>query len=139
MTEAAQDAGRRCLDGAGIRYEEHSQWSSLVKPQPIDGLERVGSSTWQSVQRGGSTETAYLNGEIAMIARRTGTRAPINSELQRLVAARRPARPDTLGSYDEQEVLARCRTAGRPSPPDSRGRPRVRTPAGTGPGTAGAS
>ncbi|HEX3825988.1 MAG TPA: 2-dehydropantoate 2-reductase N-terminal domain-containing protein [Sporichthyaceae bacterium] len=110
LTEAAQDEGRRCLDGAGIRYEEQSRWSSLVKPQAIDGRDRVGSSTWQSVQQGGSTETAYLNGEIAMIARRTGTRAPINSELQRLVTAV-VARPDTLGSYDEQEVLARCRPA----------------------------
>jgi 2-dehydropantoate 2-reductase len=107
LTQAAQDEGRRCLDEAGIRYQEHTPWSSLVKPHPIDGLPRVGSSTWQSVRRGGSTETGYLNGEITMIARRIGIRAPINSELQRLVAAV-AMRPDTLGSYDERDVLARC-------------------------------
>jgi 2-dehydropantoate 2-reductase len=107
LTSAAQDEGRACLDRAGIAYRHSSAWSALVMPRQIGGLERAGSSTWQSIERGRSTETDYLNGEIVMIARRAGARAPINAELQRLVASVE-ARPETVGTHDEAEVLARA-------------------------------
>ena len=42
----------------------------------------VGGSTWQSLTRGtGNVETDYLNGEIALIAHRTGQSAPVNARL----------------------------------------------------------
>lgn len=106
LTVAAQDEGRRCLDAAGIGYEEESRRSSLVTPLEIDGRKRPAGSTWQSIKRGlARTETDFLNGEIAMIGRQFGIVTPVNAELQRLVASV-AAHPETLGSFDEHELLA---------------------------------
>ncbi|WNV88029.1 2-dehydropantoate 2-reductase N-terminal domain-containing protein [Umezawaea sp. Da 62-37] len=46
--------------------------------KPIPGKERPGSSTWQSVARGGTVESDYLNGEIVLLARLHGGSAPLN-------------------------------------------------------------
>jgi 2-dehydropantoate 2-reductase len=54
-----------------------------------------GGSTWQSVQRGATElETPYLNGEIALIARRHGLDAPLNANVAEV--ARRRAMEGTL-------------------------------------------
>ncbi|MBF4577183.1 ketopantoate reductase family protein [Frondihabitans sp. VKM Ac-2883] len=53
--------------------------------RPVPGApDELGGSSWQSVQRGGSIETDYLNGEIALLARLHGRTAPLNAEVQRL-------------------------------------------------------
>ncbi len=59
------------------------------------GWDRLGGSTWQSLQRGaGTLETDYLNGEIVELGRAHGVPTPANAALQRiaarLVAERRP-------------------------------------------------
>ncbi|WP_417211114.1 ketopantoate reductase family protein [Antarctobacter sp.] len=60
---------------------------ALMTAEPLDGVERVGGSTTQSLARGaGSVETDFLNGEIAMIARLAGTEAPINARAAKLAA-----------------------------------------------------
>ncbi|MGN6126125.1 MAG: ketopantoate reductase family protein [Humibacter sp.] len=63
---------------------------------------RRGSSTWQSLFRGGSLETDFLNGEIVLQARLQGLEAPINTALQeRLARARRDGtEPGTLDAGD---------------------------------------
>jgi 2-dehydropantoate 2-reductase len=76
--------------------------------EPVPGLEdtRLGSSTWQSLTRGtGSIETDFLNGEIARIAHRQGSSAPVNSLLARCgrLAVREGRGP---GSLTAEELLA---------------------------------
>jgi 2-dehydropantoate 2-reductase len=52
----------------------------LMRYQPIEGVERSGSSTAQSLARGtGSLETDYLNGEIILLGRLHGVPVPANT------------------------------------------------------------
>ncbi len=51
----------------------------------VPGHERAGSSSWQSLARGGgSIEADYLNGEIVLLGRLHGVPTPVNEALQRL-------------------------------------------------------
>lgn len=74
---------------AGITWpsdDEEEAWrGEAFDVRPIPGLEGdLGGSSWQSIQRGTSIETDYLNGEIALMARLHGIEAPLNAEVQRL-------------------------------------------------------
>jgi 2-dehydropantoate 2-reductase len=72
----------------------------------INGTERGGGSSWQSLTRGtGSIEADYLNGEIVLLGREFGVPTPVNEVLQRLAnqAARERRTP---GSLTADEVLA---------------------------------
>ncbi|GAA4546199.1 rhodanese-like domain-containing protein [Pseudonocardia xishanensis] len=73
--------------------------------EPLPGRAPTGRSTWQSVIRGVSPETDFLNGEIALLARLHGTAAPRNAavqaRLQRAVGAGSP-----VGSLDEADLRA---------------------------------
>lgn len=88
---AVEAEGREVLDAAGIEVtgeqEAAATWSRY-SARPVPGSpEQLGGSSWQSMVRGtGSVETAYLNGEIALIARRLGRAAPLNSTLTQLAA-----------------------------------------------------
>ncbi|GAA3012037.1 hypothetical protein GCM10017559_38610 [Streptosporangium longisporum] len=54
----------------------------------VEGTERGGGSSWQSLARGtGSIEADHLNGEITLLARLHGTAAPVNETLQRVANA----------------------------------------------------
>jgi 2-dehydropantoate 2-reductase len=73
---------------------------------PVNGTERTGGSSWQSLTRGtGSIEADFLNGEIVLLARELGMPAPVNEVLQRLAnqAARQRRAP---GSITPDEVMA---------------------------------
>ncbi|MFK7887004.1 MAG: ketopantoate reductase family protein [Gammaproteobacteria bacterium] len=70
-------------------------WLDISKPDPrlekfmqvvpVDGAQRVGGSTVQSLLRDtGSIETDYLNGEIVLQARLAGVEAPLNAAMARL-------------------------------------------------------
>ena len=75
----------------------------------IDGRERAGSSTWQSLARGaGAIETDYLNGEIALLGRLHGVATPVNGALCELAdrVARVRGEP---GQCSPQDVLAQAR------------------------------
>jgi 2-dehydropantoate 2-reductase len=51
-----------------------------MRYQPIEGVERSGSSTAQSLARGaGSVETDYLNGEIVLLGQLHGVPVPANA------------------------------------------------------------
>jgi 2-dehydropantoate 2-reductase len=73
------------LHAAGIDVstaaEEAAKRATMVY-RSIAGLHRGGGSTWQSLVTGRSTETDYLNGEIVLIGRQVGIRAPLNAALQ---------------------------------------------------------
>ena len=64
--------GRAVLDAAGIAYARERESAALradrVQILPVNGAERSGGSSWQSLTRGtGSIEADYLNGEIVLI------------------------------------------------------------------------
>ncbi len=74
----------------------------------IAGHERPGSSTWQSLARGRTPETDHLNGELVLLARLAGRRAPVNAALQARAqrAAAEGTAPGALGADDLAAVLA---------------------------------
>jgi 2-dehydropantoate 2-reductase len=102
--------GRAVLDAAGLAYASEKESAELrddhVQILPVNGAERVGGSSWQSLIRGtGSIEADFLNGEIVLMARERGIPVPVNEVLQRLAnqAARDRRAP---GSATPDEVLA---------------------------------
>jgi 2-dehydropantoate 2-reductase len=104
LMTAVRVEGREVLEVAGIAVtsdeEERAARQGAAKMKPVPGVpDKLGSSTWQSLARGtGTIETDYLNGEIALIGRRIGHPAPINSRLSALArrAARNGLRPGDL-------------------------------------------
>ena len=102
--------GRAVLDTAGIAYARERESAELradrVQILPVNGAERVGGSSWQSLTRGtGSIEADFLNGEIVLLGREHGVPTPLNEVLQRLAnqAARDHRAP---GSATPDEVMA---------------------------------
>jgi 2-dehydropantoate 2-reductase len=90
LAERADAEARAVLAGAGIEVtsdeEESAARSAGFTMHEVPGVpDDVGGSTWQSLTRGtGNVETDYLNGEIALIAHRTGQSAPVNARLATL-------------------------------------------------------
>jgi 2-dehydropantoate 2-reductase len=103
----AMAEGRAVLDAAGIDAasdeEDAARRGDLISLRPIDGERRGGGSTWQSLQRGGSVEVDFLNGEIVLLGRLHGVATPVNELLQRTAndLARRGGPP---GSVDPAEL-----------------------------------
>ncbi len=77
-----------CFRAAGIDCaspeEETARRDDLMKSAPVEGQDRGGGSSWQSLVRGtGNIEADYLNGEIVMLGRLHGVPTPANWVLQR--------------------------------------------------------
>ncbi|HEX6359050.1 ketopantoate reductase family protein [Actinophytocola sp.] len=85
-------AGIRVADLVG----ESTQDLSGFVPRSIPGHERGGGSTWQSLVRGATVESEFLNGEIVLLARLHGREAPANAavlaRIARAAAERTPPR-----------------------------------------------
>lgn len=98
------------LDAAGIEVasaaEDAERRAGHIRVRPVDGADRPGGSSWQSLHRStGAVETDYLNGEIVMLGRMHGVPTPANELLRRLANdLARQARPP--GSHDVDDVLA---------------------------------
>jgi 2-dehydropantoate 2-reductase len=106
----ARREGEACLRAAGIDFaseaEDAQRRGRLLTPQPIAGEARGGGSSWQSLaRRAGSIETAYLNGEIVLLGRLTGTSTPVNALLDRL-AGQMALRGSPPGQMSPDDVLA---------------------------------
>jgi 2-dehydropantoate 2-reductase len=88
--------------------EDDERRADHLQLRPIDGAERGGGSTWQSLARGSGVETDYLNGEIAHLGRLYGVPAPANARMQALMtrAAARGAGP---GEMTPATLLAELR------------------------------
>ncbi|GGG79269.1 2-dehydropantoate 2-reductase [Salipiger pallidus] len=104
LTAEAEDVFR----AAGVTWEdmglENAQRKQFMEITDIEGVPRAGSSTRQSLSRGaGSVETDYLNGEVALLARLHGLKAPLNAALVDL-AARRMAEGRSAGEMTEAEL-----------------------------------
>ncbi|MEU4778905.1 2-dehydropantoate 2-reductase N-terminal domain-containing protein [Micromonospora sp. NPDC023633] len=100
--------GVAVLAAAGIAHttpeEEKAERGDLVDHRPVDGEERAGGSTWQSLARGaGSAETDHLNGEIVLLGRLHGVPTPANAAVQ--LAVRRALRGRIpAGGFDVTEL-----------------------------------
>jgi len=98
------------IDAADLQAENTLDLSGFVG-RPIDGYERGGSSTWQSLARSAPVESDFLNGEIGLIARQHGIPAPLNIAVQRKTARiSRDGLPP--GSYGEGDLFHFLREAG---------------------------
>lgn len=99
---------------AGIRFAAEDEIAAArgnqVEHGTVDGSERGGGSSWQSLARGtGRIETDYLNGEITLLGRAHSVPTPVNATLQRLAnqAARGIRAP---GSMAPGEILTASRS-----------------------------
>jgi 2-dehydropantoate 2-reductase len=88
--------------------EDETRRGDLLQVQPVDGEDRGGGSTWQSLHRGSGVETDYLNGEIAMLGRQYGVPTPANARVQVLMreAATRGDRPGSMAAEDLMRELS---------------------------------
>ena len=110
LRRRARAEGTAVLDAAGIGYASDLQSAAArgdrVRIVPVNGTERTGGSSWQSLTRGtGSIEADFLNGEIVLLGREHGVPTPVNEVLQRLAnqAARQHRAP---GSITPAEIMA---------------------------------
>lgn len=99
-----------CYAAAGIDAatveEDATRRGDLVAIAAIEGVERGGGSSWQSLARGaGTVEADHLNGEIVLLGRLHGVPTPVNALLQRvandMARTREPA-----GSLPLEQLLA---------------------------------
>ena len=115
IVRAVREEAAAVYAAAGIDYaasDELAGRTSAITVKPVPGFEeRLGGSTWQSLSRGGSLETDYLNGEIALLGALHGVPTPVNRMLQQAAAeaARTRAEP---GSYTAEQLLARVEEPG---------------------------
>lgn len=108
--------GTAALRAAGIPHVERQAFRAMLDPEvihrvTIEGFPAVVTSTWQSLARGAtSTETDYLNGEVALLGRLYGVPTPANVLLQQMAreAVQRGLRPATLTRRDFFDRLAAC-------------------------------
>lgn len=88
LSARATAEGRAVFAAAGLPVVGDEAWAAGlhggVRVAPVDGRQRQGGSTWQSVaRRQGSVETDSLNGEVVRLGRLTGIPVPVNALLQR--------------------------------------------------------
>ncbi|MCH7809762.1 MAG: ketopantoate reductase family protein [Chloroflexi bacterium] len=119
IVRAVREEANAVYAAAGIDFAGPEELQGHVKGitvKPVPAFEeghnaelidsRLGGSTWQSLSRGGSLETDYLNGEIALLGALHNVPTPYNRMLQAAAAeASREGREP--GSYTPEELLAR--------------------------------
>lgn len=73
-------------DAAGVDVASPQEFiaaTARLKRGEVQGFDRGGGSTWQSISRGaGSIETDYLNGEVILLGTLHGIATPVNRALQ---------------------------------------------------------
>jgi 2-dehydropantoate 2-reductase len=105
-----RDEAMMAYEAAGIdsaTVEDLRGLTDQVSIRPVPGVEmRAGGSTWQSMTKGGSLETDYLNGEISLLGALHGVPTPVNRMVQ-MAAAEAVRERREPGSYTVDELLAR--------------------------------
>jgi 2-dehydropantoate 2-reductase len=119
LTLAVERETRAVLDAAGIDYigdEEERAARADVRLGVVPGEPAsLWGSTWQSLERGGGqTESDYLNGEIARLARLHGVAAPLNERLAYLVR-RAAAERQAPGGMSSDQLTAALKVLALPS------------------------
>lgn len=87
LLAAARAEASACFAAAGIdaasEEEDRERRANIMRIAPVDGYERGGGSSWQSIARGlGSIESDYLNGEVVLLGRQHGVPTPANAAFQ---------------------------------------------------------
>jgi 2-dehydropantoate 2-reductase len=87
VAKIVREEALACYQAAGIEFAspEEMRERSLpyFKRTDIPGIQRPGSSTWQSLSRGRTrVETDYLNGEIVLLGALHGVPTPYNRAMQ---------------------------------------------------------
>ncbi len=116
FTRRMRDEAVACYDAAGIDYasrrEIGERRAATFSAGEIPGVERGGSSTWQSFRRGRpSIETDWLNGEIVLLGLEHGVPTPANRALQ-LMAKRTLRAGLGDGAVPLEEIVALERELG---------------------------
>ncbi len=97
------------LAAAGIGWEDvgdtDPRRAAHTRTMPVPGAAGMSNSTLQSLQRGGSLETDYLNGEICLLGRLHGVPTPLNGAMMGL-AARMIGEGLAPGSLSLAETMA---------------------------------
>jgi 2-dehydropantoate 2-reductase len=109
-----RDEGERVLAATGIHVvseeADRRRRGDILQLAEIPGRPRLGSSSWQSLERRtGSIEADYLNGEIVWLGRQFDVAAPAN-ELVRREAIRHAAARRPPGTVPARELLDRLST-----------------------------
>ena len=113
LVKQAEAEAIAVLDAAGISYASTEQEAAArangTTVRPVAGQPaELGGSSWRSLARGtGNSETDYLNGEIALIARQHGVSAPINTKVTSLarIAAATGQHPGEISAAELQAIL----------------------------------
>lgn len=87
LDDRAREEAVACYQRAGITWVDDDTWRERrghqVDYAPVEGQERTGGSSWQSVvRRAGNIEVDYLNGEIVLMGRLHDVATPVNALLQ---------------------------------------------------------
>ncbi|HET9620045.1 MAG TPA: 2-dehydropantoate 2-reductase N-terminal domain-containing protein [Kofleriaceae bacterium] len=111
LVERARREAIACFEAAGLSFvpaDEYAARNTATAAQPIGDARRAGGSTWQSLARGGSLETDYLNGEVVLLGRLHGVATPVNAMLQRVAsdATRRGERPGARTIAELEALVA---------------------------------
>jgi 2-dehydropantoate 2-reductase len=91
LRDRVRKEGEAVLRAAGIKWLDvgasDPRRDAMMRTTEVPGEDRSGGSTVQSLNRStGRVETDFLNGEIALIARMAGAKAPLNAALADLGA-----------------------------------------------------
>jgi 2-dehydropantoate 2-reductase len=89
LDQQLRDEAVACFAAAGIGWVDDEEWlarrNNQVSWTPVEGRDRAGGSTWQSLARGArSLEVDYLNGEITLLGSQHGVPTPLNAAVQQL-------------------------------------------------------
>lgn len=109
LADAVRTEGEAVLVASGVHVvseeEDRARRGDALRLQPVNGEQRHGGSSWQSLERGaGTIETDYLTGEIVLLGRLHGVPTPANAALQRL-AAEMARTGESPGRRSEDDVL----------------------------------
>jgi len=110
LAQKARREALECYAAAGIKpvaddEDDARRLEREVPTRTINGAERKGGSTWQSLERRlGTIETDYLNGEIVRLGQQYGVATPVNAILQYL-SQRMAQERKAPGSINPDKIL----------------------------------
>ena len=128
IAQRARREGVACLEAAGISHvaddeEDAARLEREVQPRTIDGAERRGGSSWQSLERRlGTIETDYLNGEIVRLGQHSRCADAGECAAAVSVAARR-ARAASAWQRESRQDSDRARSSTESTAVARAGRP----------------
>lgn len=112
FARAVRHEALACYKAAGIEFvpedEMRQRVQTEIKMGRIEGYERAGGSTWQSLVRGlPSIEVDYLNGEIVLLGKLYGIPTPHNLVLQQVAndMARTGKKPGSITVEQLQRMV----------------------------------